>query len=117
MIAQPYDEHHELMTRAFNLVCPHEHAQALADVGLITQQAANFVSWKDPIGALVTDDDLAQASVTIDHVREAVVYFTATVPVITREAIGGTSLVHHLQPRPGWFVRATGYRRGPAGDH
>jgi hypothetical protein len=113
--APSYDVHHDLMEKAWALVNPRAYAEELEDRGLLSAASVAKVSWKDPISALVTDEDLATAGVTIDQVREAIIYFTATEPRITREKIGGKPWVHHLIPLDGWLVTATGYLMGPAG--
>lgn len=116
MHAMSYEAHQELMTRAFSLVCPREHALRLADYGLVPREAAEAVSWKGEISALVTDVELKHADVTIDQVREAVIHFTATVPSISREQISGRPWTTYKPAKPGYWVRAAGYAAGPAGD-
>ncbi len=103
------------LSKAFKLVDPGERAKFLAAVGLISEAAASRHSWRDEIAALVLDSDLVAAGVTTDDIREAVAYYTATEATITTERIGGLSHVHFLEAVPGYFVRAKGYRAGPAG--
>lgn len=107
------------MERAFALVCPATRARELAARGLISAADAAAVSWKDRIVCLVTDDELAAAGVTIGEVADAIAFYTATDAAITREPqIGSLPWVSFLNGGvPGFFVAATGYRRGPAGDH
>lgn len=104
------------MRRAFNLVDPSVIFSELVARGLFKAGAAPAWTWKDRIGALVTDEDLAAADVTIDDVREAVEHFTATEAQVTRAQIEGRAWVHFLEARPGYMVQAVGYNAGPAGD-
>jgi hypothetical protein len=75
---QEYEAHHKAMQDAFNLVC-------------------NPADWRAPIYDAVID------AADEDRVREAVIYFTATVP--TFSPMKGGKL----------RVNAVGYRNGPAG--
>lgn len=105
------------MKAAFDLVCPRANAERLvAQMPQHAEVLAN-VTWKDAICALVTDEDMVVAGVTIEQVRDAVVFYTATVPRIDRHQIAGTPWARFETPKPGYLVRADGYRMGPAGDH
>ncbi len=105
----------ETLRSAFAFVCPREHAQKLADAGLITAADVERHSWRDPIGAIVIASDLAVAGLTIEDVSAAVEHYTATAAKVTAYPIKGTGLVEFLTPEPGFFVEAKGYRAGPAG--
>jgi hypothetical protein len=98
---------------AFDLVTPAPNAAVMALYGVKSLRG----DWKDRIHAIVTDDDLAAAGVTIADVEEAVIHYTATIARVTRERIKGTTLVTYLDVVPGYLVMADGYRAGPAGDH
>lgn len=97
------DKDHDLMTRAFKLVDPHTRAMKLAAEGKISLADAQRKTWKDEISALVTAEQMKEAQVTRRDIEDAVIYFTATTPDI-EEDLSGTL-----------FVRAIGYRMGPAG--
>jgi hypothetical protein len=109
------------LEKAFALVCPAEHAKKLAAAGVLSAADAGRASWKDPISALVLESELRVGGVSIDDVVEAIRFYTATEPTFTAERIGhraGDSARFIMEPsRPGWWVRADGYRAGPAGDH
>lgn len=105
------------LQRAFDLVDPSAHAKRLAALGLIPAEVAKGASWKDQIAEIVTDRDLETAGVTIDDVREAIAFYTATEATITRHQIGRLYADVFDPPIPGYLVLADGYRAGPAGDH
>lgn len=98
---------------AFALVDPTPDHALLALYGIADARG----DWKDPIHALVTDDALQAAGVTIADVEAAIIHYTATVATVTREVIGATTAVTYIGGAPGYMVIADGYRRGPAGDH
>lgn len=98
--------------KSFALVDPAEHARDLARRGFIRQSDAARITWRDPISALITDTELDEAGVTIEQVKEAIVFFTATAPRVRRETIARTTVG---RSGPGYFVEAAGYRNGPAG--
>jgi hypothetical protein len=103
------------LSTAFDLVNP---AIKMAEMALLDPRLASWAakaSWKDEIAELLTDDDLAAAGVTIEDVREAIVFYTATEAKITRETIGGARGEHFDEGKPGYLVIAKGYRKGPAG--
>ncbi len=110
------NELQDRMQAAFNLVCPAEHVRQLIKCGALPVSADGCASWKDPICALVLDEDLTAKGITIDEVKESIVFFTATEATVTREKIGGTVTERFSEPKDGYLVRAEGYRRGPAGD-
>jgi hypothetical protein len=90
------NERKRILGVAFDLVNPILRAEELAHRGLITDADAQQHCWKDPIMALVTDEDLVQAGVTIGDVIESIEFFTATTAKVTtvRErimSIGGIS--------------------------
>ena len=60
--------------------------------------------WKDQIDAFVPMEALHRDGLTLHDLSEAVIHFTATVPTIK-------------EGRTGFFVKADGYRAGPAGDN
>jgi aminopeptidase-like protein len=64
------------------------------------------VHWKEPIDAKVSLDEMSRYRITIDDIKEAVEYYTATVPEV--ETVGRLLK-----------VKAKGYRLGPMGytDH
>lgn len=74
--------------------------------------------WKKPIAKVVAGFELAAAGVTIEDVKEAVAFFTAT----EADVVPTTVLAHHKDgmvcfEAPAFLVNAAGYRAGPAGDH
>ena len=109
------DTHKARMERAFRLVDPAERARELVERGIIPESAAASVSWRDEIAAVVTDEQLAEARVTIDDVKQSIAFFTATEAYCFREAVGSLPWVAFLRCVGGWMVRADGYRKGPAG--
>ena len=72
------------LAAAFALVCPAEHAKKLAAAGVISAESASRVSWRDRIGALVLDSELAAEGLTIADVCAAVEFYTATEATATR---------------------------------
>lgn len=86
MGSETYEVMQARLTKAFDLVCDHG-------------------DWKRPIDALVFDMDLDAVGLTVEDVREAVIHFTATVPVVRHPSFAC------------WRFTAIGYRAGPAGDH
>lgn len=102
------------MARAFDLVCPQKHAAELAERGLITRGSAAERTWRDPINAVVTDGMLIEAGVSIADVAEAIAFYTATEARISAERIGSLPWVSFIGGTDGFYVRAIGYRRGPA---
>lgn len=70
-----------------------------ADLKAAFDLVANPSDWKAPISGDVKED-------LKDVVREAVIFYTATVPEFGPSSFSG--YVH---------VKAAGYRAGPAGDH
>ncbi len=103
------------MTKAFELVCPATHAAKLAAFGMISGADAASVSWKGRIAAVLTQDDLTQAGVTLAEVIDSIEFFTATSPVVTEEKIFQTAFVRYVgEPMSGWLVLADGYAVGPA---
>jgi hypothetical protein len=103
------------LSTAFDLVNP---AIKMAEMAQRDPRLASWAakaSWKDEIADLVSDETLAAAGVTIEDVREAIEFYTATEAKITREQIGGEHGVHYDPPKPGYLVIAKGYRKGPAG--
>lgn len=99
------------MEIAFVLVNPAERAMSLAEAGYPGVSA----SWRDPIAAVITDEELESRGITIQDVRDSVEFYTATEATITREQIKSTPLVSYLEPISGYLVIAKGYRAGPAG--
>jgi hypothetical protein len=83
-----------------------EAGEDLDDCTLLMERAFDLVKprpdWKAAIDAYVRESDLARANVTIDNVRDAIVYYTATDATV--QQAGG-----------GYRVWAIGYRMGPAG--
>ena len=100
------------LARAFDLISPAPNPELCALYGLTGSRG----DWKDPIFALVTDDELTAAEVTISDVEEAIIHYTATVPRVTRERIKGTLRISYVDGCSGYMVQAEGYRAGPAGD-
>lgn len=78
--------------RAFALVCP---------------QAWGRSDWKEQVSAVLTEADLEVAGVTIDAVCDAVRFYTATEPTVSKVATSNPEVFALV-------VRADGYRRGPA---
>lgn len=106
----------EAMKRAFEMVCPKAHAMRLVKVGLLTAENAAQVTWRDRIAAVVTDKELAEAGVSIEQVKEAIGFYTATVAEVTRERIAaGSWRTKNKRSEMGYLVLAAGYRAGPAG--
>jgi aminopeptidase-like protein len=62
----------------------------------------SHVHWKEPIDAKVSLDEISRYRITIEDIKEAIEYYTATVPEV--ETIGRTLK-----------VKAKGYRLGPMG--
>src|SRR5262245_34015197 len=108
-------DHEATMRRAWTLVCPRTHALELAKRGLISEKIAQKVSWKDQISAMVTDEMLNAAGVTVEQVLEAIEFYTATEATAAREEIVGLAWEKYATPRPGWLIQADGYYAGPAG--
>lgn len=77
------DARHKLMERAFALVKPPN-------------------DWKAKIDTYIVDSDLRRANVTLENVREAISYFTAT----------GATIV---TTTGGYRILSVGYRAGLAG--
>jgi hypothetical protein len=100
------------LARAFDLISPAPNPEICALYGL----TGGGRDWKDRIHAIVTDDELEAANVTISDVEEAIMHYTATIPRVTRERIKGTLRVTYVDGLPGYMVQADGYRAGPAGD-
>ena len=107
----------EKFATAFELVCPAKHAVALAKAGLISAACAATVTWKAPIGALILDVEIEAAGLTIDDVRDAIEFYTATKATTRRAPIGKRSGQCDGEGRMGYLVTAEGYAKGPAGDH
>jgi len=103
----------DTLSKAFALVCPATRAKALAEVYSLDGYSKH---WKDPIRAVVTDDELAAAGVTIADVELAIIHYTATIAKVTREVIKSTSFLTYIEPIGGYTIFADGYRMGPAGD-
>lgn len=74
---------------------------------LVTPERFGAKDWREPIEAIVTGVELAEAKVTIEEVAEAVAFMTATEAKVEAVPTGTRFVV--------WKVTATGYRRGPAG--
>lgn len=106
------------MLEIFNLVCPAEEAKRLAAAGVFSADDVAQVSWKGPIAALVTDEELLAADVTVSELADAVQYMTATRATCERIQIGQRICEdYHVEAtRPGWLITADGYAAGPAGD-
>jgi hypothetical protein len=109
---RPMDIDTAKLSRAFDLVTPAPNPELCALYGLTGGRR----DWKDRIHAIVTDDELEAANVTIADVEEAIAHYTATIPRVTRERIKGTLRVTYIDGCPGYMVQADGYRAGPAGD-
>jgi len=77
-----------LLQKAFDLVCPAEHAKKLAERGLIPAEVAAKVSWRGPICALILATELDEAGVTLAEVCEAIEFFTATEASVSCELVG-----------------------------
>jgi hypothetical protein len=77
-----------------------------AAFALVSPEKFGAKDWRCPIKAYVTYETLAAANVTIEEVKEAVAFFTATEATV-KELPGG--------PFAGYGVTAMGYRAGPAG--
>ncbi len=69
--------------------------------------------WRAPIECRVSIAKLEEVGVTIEEVKEAIMYFTAT--SATARYSDGTFLMHETGEGPGYSVTAKGYRAGPAG--
>lgn len=82
------------MHRAFALVCP---------------KAWGREDWREQVSAVLTKGDLEVAGMTIDDVKAAVEFMTATEATV-REVVIGAGEGRGV----GWVVQADGYRRGPA---
>ena len=78
---------------------------------LVTPEKFGAKDWRCSINAWVTQEELVSAGVTIDDVREAVLFYTATPAYISGH------LISFGQPEKGagYIIRALGYRKGPAG--
>jgi len=74
-------------------------ASEKAQLEPVFDRVRNPEDWKAPISAICEHHEM-------EIVRRAIVYFTATEPTFTERA--GTRFLN---------VTASGYRRGPAGDH
>lgn len=105
------------MKKAFDLVCPEETTRRMVERIPSRKDALDYVSWKGEICALVTEEDLTSAGVTIEDVAESVEFYTATTAIVTRQSIGSLPWKTFDAPKPGYLVRAKGYRLGPAGDY
>jgi len=77
------------MTTAWSLVAPLRH-------------------WKDPVVGLVTKQMLATLGLTIEDVKEAVSFYTATEATVMECLVAPGY-------QPGYRVTADGYFMGPAG--
>jgi hypothetical protein len=62
----------------------------------------NPIHWKEPIDAKIPLDELSKQEITVDDIKEAIEYYTASIP---ETEIEGKFLK----------VRAKGYRLGPMG--
>jgi hypothetical protein len=69
--------------------------------------------WKGPIARLVLQSELDAANISIDRVKAAIEFFTATEATVEYNEKCNTMRGNG----PGYFVEAAGYRAGPAGDH
>lgn len=104
------------LSAAFDLVCPRKCLERwAAREPRITRKMIESRSWRDQIDALVTDEDLSAAGVTIAEVEAAIVFYTATQARVSREQIAGRLGETFTTPRPGYLISAAGYRNGPAG--
>lgn len=103
------------MKTAFDLVNP---AVKMAEMAKRDPRLASWAakaSWKDEIAELLTDEEIDAAGVTIDDVREAIAFYTATEAKITRKTIAGSRGERFDAGKHGYLVIAKGYRKGPAG--
>jgi hypothetical protein len=90
------DAQHAKMTAAFAVVDP-------------TCQGRDWKAPIDTYGSPAVFERLCtQLNVTLDDVLEAIRFFTATEPTVTREPSPAGEILR---------IRADGYRKGPAGDH
>lgn len=105
------------MEAAWNLVNPASMVKRYVEAGTLTAEQADKsgITWRDEIIALVLDTELATVGVTIQDVRDAVWFYTATQAIVSREVIA-TQYGRSLDAgQSGFLVQSPGYRRGPAG--
>ena len=103
------------MEAAFNFVCPRKNAERLVQNGLIKAEDIAMVTWRDTICALVLEEELRAAGLTIEDVKDSVTYYTATDATVLAYDIGGRAGETFNPPAPGYLVQSVGYRAGPAG--
>lgn len=88
-------EQQNRMNLAFSLVSPEYWG------------AARGLDWKDQINAVLVEEDLKTAGVTIQEVVDSVEFMTATKATLRESTV-------HLTNEKAYIIKADGYRRGPA---
>ncbi len=101
----------EKIAIAFALVNPRRQFQEMARRGAVSQEAADRISWKGPINAAVTVDELDALGLTPEMVAEAIRVMTHSCSQVRAEVIQGTPwLSYWPRPgRPGFRFLALGY--------
>lgn len=95
---------------AFALVNPRRVFQEMARRGMVSQEAADMVSWKNPINAEITAEELRETGVTPDLVAAGILYMTRTHAKVVRCTVYGTPWVSFWPRtgRPGFRFLALG---------
>src|SRR5262249_16227155 len=100
-----------LMNEILELMTTDEYTEKMQKAfGLVTPERFGAKDWRCPIEAVLTNAELVQAGLTVEDIKEAIVFMTATEARHSVELarIGNLRLTIHS------FL-ADGYRAGPAG--
>lgn len=73
---------------------------------LVAPEVWGAGDWRGPVSAVLLNEDLDAAGVSLADVCDAVQFFTATPASVTYSST--------LKGEPAYIIRAVGYRRGPA---
>lgn len=76
--------------QAFALVNPRRVFQEMARRGMVSQEAADRISWKCPINSELTEEELRAAGVTADLVAAGILYMTRSHARVTPCVVYGT---------------------------
>lgn len=93
---------------AFALVNPRRVFQEMARRGMVSQEAADRISWKARIDASLTAEELSDAGLTPDMVAAGIFFMTRTHAKVTPCLVQGTPWVSFFPPRPGFRFTALG---------
>jgi hypothetical protein len=100
----------DVMLRAFQLVNPRRVPQEQARRGLVSQEAADRVSWKGPIEAYLTAEEIRREGLSTGLIADAILAMTGTDAKIVPCLIRGTPWVSYWPPRRGYMILADGFK-------